>query len=69
MKRVAMFGKRGKLSPQYVGPCEIVERVGLVAYQLSLPEGLQWMHDVFHISSLKKNFGDQRVVVVDPSHI
>ncbi|KAF5442775.1 hypothetical protein F2P56_035397 [Juglans regia] len=66
---MANFGKREKLSPRYVGPYEIIERVGLVAYRLSLPMELRGIHDVFHVSSLKKSFGDQGPIVVDPSHI
>lgn len=67
MKGVARFGKRGKLSPRYVGPYEIVERLGPVAYQLSIPVELQGKHEVFHVSSLKKSFGD--LWPVDTSHI
>ncbi|KAI3775935.1 hypothetical protein L1987_45695 [Smallanthus sonchifolius] len=53
-KGVIRFGKRGKLNPCYVGPFKIVKRIGLVAYQLDLPEGLSGVHDVFHVSNLKK---------------
>ncbi|GJU41832.1 putative reverse transcriptase domain-containing protein [Tanacetum coccineum] len=51
--RVIHFGKRGKLAPRYVGPFEILERVGPVAYQLRLPEELSGVHDMFHVSNLK----------------
>ena len=56
------FGKRGKLSPRYIGPFEVVERIGLVAYRLDLPENLSQVHNVFHISILRK-------YISDPSHV
>ncbi|GKA55989.1 putative reverse transcriptase domain-containing protein [Tanacetum coccineum] len=52
------FRKRGKLSPRYVGPFEIVERVGPVAYRLRLPQELVGVHDTFHVSNLKKCLAD-----------
>ncbi|GJV22605.1 hypothetical protein Tco_1375300 [Tanacetum coccineum] len=48
------FGKKGKLTPRYVGPFEILERIGPVAYRLRLPEELSGVHDTFHVSNLKK---------------
>ncbi|GJR83986.1 hypothetical protein Tco_0154771 [Tanacetum coccineum] len=48
----------GKLAPRYVGPFEILERIGLVAYRLRLPEELKSMHDTFHVSNLKKCLAD-----------
>ena len=56
------FGKRRKLSPRYIGPFEIVERVGPVAYRLDLPEKLSRVHNVFHISMIRK-------YIPDPSHV
>ncbi|GJY78095.1 putative reverse transcriptase domain-containing protein [Tanacetum coccineum] len=53
-KGVIRFGKKGKLAPRYVGPFDILERVGPVAYQLRLPEELSGVHDTFHVSNLKK---------------
>ncbi|GJS75444.1 putative reverse transcriptase domain-containing protein [Tanacetum coccineum] len=53
-KGVVRFGKKGKLAPRYVGPFEIVEHVGPVAYRLRLPQELSCVHDVFHVSNLKK---------------
>nr|GEW16495.1 putative reverse transcriptase domain-containing protein [Tanacetum cinerariifolium] len=57
-KGVVRFGKKGKLAPRYVGPFEIVECVGLVAYRLRLPQELSCIHDVFHVSNLKKCLAD-----------
>jgi hypothetical protein len=51
MKR---FKVKGKLSPRYIGPFKILERKGEVAYQLELPDSLLDVHDVFHVSQLKK---------------
>ncbi|XP_071705280.1 uncharacterized protein [Rutidosis leptorrhynchoides] len=53
-KGVIRFGKRGKLSPRYVGPFKINERIGPVAYRLELPQQLAVIHDTFHVSNLKK---------------
>ncbi|KAL9254229.1 Transposon Ty3-I Gag-Pol polyprotein-like protein [Drosera capensis] len=53
-KGVMRFGKKGKLSPRYIGPFEILERIGEVAYRLALPVGLAGIHDVFHVSMLRK---------------
>ena len=53
-KGVQRFGIRGKLAPRYVGPFKIVERCGQVAYRLELPENLSRIHNVFHVSQLKK---------------
>ncbi|WMV14089.1 hypothetical protein MTR67_007474 [Solanum verrucosum] len=58
MKGVMRFGKKGKLSPRYVGPYQILKRVGKVAYELDLPNELAPVHLVFHVSMLKKCIGD-----------
>ncbi|KAJ0432655.1 putative nucleotidyltransferase, Ribonuclease H [Helianthus annuus] len=69
-KGVMRFGKKGKLSPRYIGPFEIIERVGSVAYKLNLPEELSAIHNVFHICNLKKCFaGDSLVIPHTDIHI
>ncbi|GKE90522.1 putative reverse transcriptase domain-containing protein [Tanacetum coccineum] len=57
-KGVIRFGKKGKLAPRYVGPFEILERIGPVAYRLRLHEELSSVHDTFHLSNLKKCLAD-----------
>nr|GEX50874.1 putative reverse transcriptase domain-containing protein [Tanacetum cinerariifolium] len=52
-KGVVRFGKKEKLAPRYVGPFEIVECVGKVAYRLKLPQEPSCVHDTFHVSNLK----------------
>ncbi|TYK23882.1 pol protein [Cucumis melo var. makuwa] len=55
MRGVLRFERRGKLSPRFVGPFEILERIGPVAYRLALPPSLSTVHDVFHVSMLRKD--------------
>ena len=62
MRGVMRFGKKGKLSPRYTGPFEILERIGVVAYRLALPPSMSHLHDVFHVSMLRK-------YVEDSSHV
>ncbi|GJS42487.1 hypothetical protein Tco_0567530 [Tanacetum coccineum] len=62
-KGVVRFGKKGKLAPRYVGPFEIIERVGLVDYRLKLPQELSCVHDTFHVSNLKKCLAEPDVQV------
>ncbi|GKB47916.1 putative reverse transcriptase domain-containing protein [Tanacetum coccineum] len=57
------FGKKGKLAPRYVGPFEILKRVGPIAYRLRLPEELGSVHDTFHVSNLKKCLADANLHV------
>ncbi|GKB86229.1 putative reverse transcriptase domain-containing protein [Tanacetum coccineum] len=57
-KGVVRFGKKGKLAPRFVGPFEIIDKVGHVAYRLDLPEELNGVHDTFHVSNLKKCLAD-----------
>jgi hypothetical protein len=56
------FGKGVKLSPRFMGPFEIVEKKGPMAYQLAFPDSLRHMHDVFHVSVF-------RHYVSDPTHV
>ena len=69
---VQRFGVRGKLAPRYVGPFEIIEECGPVAYHLRLPSRLAAIHNVFHISQLKKcvrvptEIMNQQEVLVEP---
>ena len=62
MKGVMRFGKKEKLAPRYIGPFEILERIGMIAYRLALPLNMSQVHPVFHISMLRK-------YVSDPSHV
>ncbi|KAD2805351.1 hypothetical protein E3N88_38728 [Mikania micrantha] len=62
-KGTVRFGKHGKLNPRYIGPFKIVARVGLVAYQLELPLELEGIHDVFHVSNLKKCLVDESLII------
>ena len=61
-RRVVRFDKRGKLAPRYIGPFEILERVGTVVYRLALPPSLSGVHEVFHVSMLRK-------YTPDPAHV
>ena len=63
MKGVVRFGKRGKLCPRYIGPFKILSRVGSSAYQLALPLALLAVHNVFHISMLRKYVPDESHVL------
>ena len=63
MKGVMRFGKKGKLSPRYIGPYKILRRMGKVAYELDLPNELAMVHPVFHVSMLRKFIGDENTIV------
>ncbi|GKB17201.1 putative reverse transcriptase domain-containing protein [Tanacetum coccineum] len=62
-KGVVRCGKKGKLAPRFVGPFEIIEKVGPVAYRLDLPEELDGVHDTFHVSDLTKCLADPTLQV------
>ena len=61
-KGVVRFGKCGKLSPRFIGPFEILERVDTIAYRLALPLSMSSVHEVFHVSMLRK-------YTPDPAHV
>ncbi|GKA24128.1 putative reverse transcriptase domain-containing protein [Tanacetum coccineum] len=62
-KSMVRFEKKGKLTPRFVGPFEITERIGPVAYRLRLPEEMNGVHDTFHVSNLKKCLADPTLQV------
>ena len=59
---VVRFGKRGKLSSRFIRPFEILERIGTVAYRLALPPSISGVHEMFHVSMLRK-------YTPDPAHV
>ena len=61
-KKVMRFGKKGKLSPRFIGSYKVIDKVGLVAYRLALPPELEKIHNVFHVSMLRRYRSD-------PSHV
>ena len=70
MKGVMHFGKKGKLSPRYVGPFIITEIIGPMAYRVELPPELAEVHDVFHVSTLRRYVHDPlQVVDLEPLQI
>nr|CAD1830081.1 unnamed protein product [Ananas comosus var. bracteatus] len=70
MRGVKRFGVRGKLSPRYIGPYEVLERIGTVAYRLALPPKLAGVHNVFHVSNLRKYVHDpEHVLVYEPPEL
>ena len=62
MKGLMRFRMKGKLAPRYIGPFEVLERVGGVSYRLALPPQMSQVHPVFHVSMLRK-------YVSNPTHI
>ena len=61
-KKVMRFGRKGKLSPRFIGHYEVIEKVGLVTYRLALPLKLENIHNVLHVSMLRRYRSD-------PSHV
>ena len=59
---VVRFGKRGKLSSRFIGPFEILERVGTIVYRLALPPSMSGVHEVFNVSMLRR-------YTLDPAHV
>ena len=59
---VAKFGKRGKLSPRFIEPFEILERIGTVVYRLALPPSMSGVYELFHVSMLRR-------YTPDPAHV
>ena len=57
-RKILRFGKKGKLSPRFIGPYEILERFGPMAYHLALPPELAKLHNVFHVSMLRRYLSD-----------
>ncbi|WMV14272.1 hypothetical protein MTR67_007657 [Solanum verrucosum] len=64
MKGVMRFGKKGKISPRYIGPYRISKRIGNVAYNVELPQELAAVHRVFHITMLKKCMDDSSLIIL-----
>ena len=62
-RKVVRFGKKGKLAPRYIEPFKILERVGIVTYQLAIPSSLSSVHEVFHVSMVRKYTPDPAYVV------
>lgn len=62
MEEVMRFGKKGKLSPRYIGSNKILDKIGDMAYKLTLPPTLTKVYNVFHASMMRK-------YISDPSHV
>jgi hypothetical protein len=63
IRGVMRFGKKGKLSPRFIGPFEITQKVGKLAYRVALPPDLIGAHDAFHVSMLRKYIANPKVIV------
>ena len=63
LKGVMRFGKKNKLSPRFVGPFEILDKIGSAVYRVALPPALSKIHNVFHISNLRKYIPDSKHVI------
>ncbi|KAA3461851.1 DNA/RNA polymerases superfamily protein [Gossypium australe] len=67
-KNILHFSRKGKLSPRFIGPYEIIERIGPVAYRLALMIELEKIHNIFHVSMLRRYRSDP-LHVISPSDI
>jgi hypothetical protein len=63
IRGVMRFGKKGKLSPRFIGPFKITQKVRKLAYRVALPPDLIGTHDVFHMSMLRKYIANPEVIV------
>ena len=69
-KGIVRFGKHGKLSPRFVGPFEVIKKVGPVAYRLSLSSNLAYVHNVFHVSMLRRCMSNtSKIIIPEPAQI
>lgn len=70
MKGIMRFKKKGKLSPRFIFPFEILRKMGDVAYELTLPPDLSHVYNVFHVSMLREYIRDpSHVIEFEPPHI
>ncbi|XP_073154060.1 uncharacterized protein [Henckelia pumila] len=67
-RKVMRFGLKVKLSPRFIGPFEILEKVGDVAYRLELPQDLSNIHNVFHVSLLRQYVAD-KMHILQPTEV
>ena len=63
IKGVVYFSKKGKWSPRYVSPYEVIKKVGKVAYELKLPSEINLVHLLFHVSMLRNYVSDPNAIV------
>ena len=63
-RKILRFGQKGKLSPRFIGPYEILKRVGPMEYRLALPPELAKLHDVFHVSMLRRYHSDESHILL-----
>ena len=70
LRKILLFGKKGKLSLRFIGPYEILERIDHVAYRLALPSELAKFHNVFHVSMLQRYRSDgSHILPVQDIHV
>lgn len=68
LKRVMRFENAGKLAPRFVGPFKVLEQIGSLAYRVDLPKKMVGVHNVFHVSHLRKCVHDS-AVVIEPNQL